>query len=84
MTDSTASDPVRVSTIPDPTIVDPSTVNGQCDPTDQQPPKRASQGEPKFKMDQEMKISDSVEGQGRPITMRNQTKIEYACYLNVD
>ncbi|XP_023853572.1 transmembrane protein 163a [Salvelinus sp. IW2-2015] len=62
MTDSTASDPV--STIPDPTIVDPSTVNGQCDPTDQQPPKRASQGEPKFKMDQEMKISDSVEGQG--------------------
>lgn len=64
MTDSTASDPVRVSTIPDPTIVDPSTVIGQCDPTDQQPPKRASQGEPKFKMDQEMKISDSVEGQG--------------------
>ncbi|CAB1328040.1 unnamed protein product [Coregonus sp. 'balchen'] len=62
MTDSTA--PYPVSTIPDPTIVDPSTVNCQCDPTNQQPPKRASQGEPKFKMDQEMKISDSVEGQG--------------------
>uniref|UniRef100_A0A4W5MN66 Transmembrane protein 163 n=1 Tax=Hucho hucho TaxID=62062 RepID=A0A4W5MN66_9TELE len=62
MTDSTASD--SVCTIPDPTIVLPSTVNGPCDPTDQQPPKRASQGEPKFKMDQEMKISDSVERQG--------------------
>lgn len=82
MTDSTASDPVRVSTIPDPTIVDPSTVNGQCDPTDQQPP--IINSHPKFKMDQEMKISDNMEGQGRPISMTNQTKIEYAHYLHLD
>ncbi|XP_070968386.1 transmembrane protein 163a-like [Oncorhynchus clarkii lewisi] len=60
MTDSTASD--RVNTIPDPIIVDQSTVNGQCDPTHQLSPKINSH--PKFKMDQEMKISDSVEGQG--------------------
>ncbi|CDQ75609.1 unnamed protein product [Oncorhynchus mykiss] len=60
MTDSTASD--RVNTIPDPIIVDQSTVNGQCDPKHQLSPKINSH--PKFKMDQEMKISDSVEGQG--------------------
>ncbi|KAM9418014.1 transmembrane protein 163a-like isoform 1-T2 [Salvelinus alpinus] len=60
MTDSTDSD--RLSTILDPTIDHPLTVNGQCDPTDQQPPQINSH--PKFKLDQEMNISDSVEGQG--------------------
>ncbi|KAL1022336.1 hypothetical protein UPYG_G00025300 [Umbra pygmaea] len=62
MTDHTAPDPV--TNIPDPTVADPSTINAQCDPTDHQPPKITSQGEPRFKMDQEMKITDSVDGQG--------------------
>ncbi|KAI1884929.1 hypothetical protein AGOR_G00214950 [Albula goreensis] len=63
MTDSPAPDPCPV---PDSTVVDPSIRNGQCAAPDQQhPPKRPSQGDP-FNMnrDQEMKISDSVEGQG--------------------
>ncbi|XP_036396863.1 transmembrane protein 163-like [Megalops cyprinoides] len=62
MTDSSAQDPCPV---PDLTIVDPAARNGQCAPPDQHPPKRSSQGDP-FNMDrdQEMKISDSVEGQG--------------------
>lgn len=64
MTDSTTSDPCPV---PNPTIVDPSAVrNGQCAASqDPNLPKRGSQGDP-FNMDrdQEMKITDSVEGQG--------------------
>ncbi|KAI1899762.1 hypothetical protein AGOR_G00065090 [Albula goreensis] len=62
MTDSSTPDPFPV---PDPTIVDPSARNGQCAPPEQHPPKRANSGDP-FNMDQdqEMKISDSVEGQG--------------------
>ncbi|XP_051762782.1 transmembrane protein 163a [Ctenopharyngodon idella] len=64
MTDSTTSDPCSV---PNPTIVDPSAVrNGQCAAAqDPNLPKRGSQGDP-FNMDrdQEMKITDSVEGQG--------------------
>ncbi|RXN29089.1 transmembrane protein 163-like [Labeo rohita] len=64
MTDSTTSDPCPV---PNPTIVDPSAVrNGQCAAAqDPNLPKRGSQDDP-FNMDrdQEMKITDSVEGQG--------------------
>lgn len=62
MTDSSTPDPCPV---PDPAIVEPATRNGQCAPPEQQPPKRANLGDP-FNMDrdQEMKISDSVEGQG--------------------
>ncbi len=62
MTDSTTSDPCPV---PNPTIVDPSAVlNGQC--TAAQDPKRGSQGDPfNVDQDQEMKITDSVEGQGK-------------------
>ncbi|KAJ8247124.1 hypothetical protein GJAV_G00259020 [Gymnothorax javanicus] len=55
------SDPCPV---PDPTVVDPTALNGQCVPPDeQQSPKTENQGDP-FTMDQEMKISDTVEGQG--------------------
>lgn len=65
MTDSTTSDPCPV---PNPTIVDPSAVrNGQCAAAqDPNLPKRGSQDDP-FNMDrdQEMKITDSVEGQGK-------------------
>ncbi|XP_071370075.1 transmembrane protein 163a [Centroberyx affinis] len=61
MTDSTPPDPAAV---PDPTVVDPTAVNGQCEQADsQQQPKTESQGEA-FKMDQEMKITDSIEDQG--------------------
>ncbi len=62
MTDSTTSDPCPV---PNPTIVDPSAVlNGQCAAA--QDPKRGSQGDPfNVDRDQEMKITDSVEGQGK-------------------
>ncbi|KAJ8415046.1 hypothetical protein AAFF_G00007440 [Aldrovandia affinis] len=60
MTDSSTADPCPV---PDPTIVDPSARNGQCAPPEQHPPKRANLADP-FNMDQDMKISDSVEGQG--------------------
>ncbi|KAJ8349803.1 hypothetical protein SKAU_G00249330 [Synaphobranchus kaupii] len=62
MTDSSTPDPCPV---PDPTIVEPSARNGQCAPTEQHPPKRENLGDA-FNMDrdQEMKISDSVEGQG--------------------
>lgn len=68
MTDSTTSDPCSV---PNPTIVDPSALrNGQCAAAqDPNLPKRGSQGDP-FNMDrdQEMKITDSVEGQGKGIS----------------
>ncbi|XP_028837672.1 transmembrane protein 163 isoform X1 [Denticeps clupeoides] len=62
MSDALARDP---SPVPDPTIVDPSAQNGQCDPPDPHPPKSATSpaGEA-FDMDQEMKISDSVEDKG--------------------
>ncbi|XP_051565907.1 transmembrane protein 163-like isoform X1 [Myxocyprinus asiaticus] len=64
MTDITTSDSCPV---PNPTIVDPSALrNGQCAAAqDPSLPKRGSQGDP-FNMDrdQEMKITDSVEGQG--------------------
>ncbi|XP_030643058.1 transmembrane protein 163a [Chanos chanos] len=64
MSDLSTSDSYPV---PDPTIVDPTTIrNGQCPAAqDQNLPKRGSQGD-SFSMDrdQEMKITDSVEGQG--------------------
>ncbi|XP_029925767.1 transmembrane protein 163-like isoform X2 [Myripristis murdjan] len=62
MTDSTPPDPAAV---PDPAVVDPTAVNGQCEQSDpqQQQPKTESQGQA-LKMDQEMKITDSIEDQG--------------------
>ncbi|XP_074520623.1 transmembrane protein 163a [Halichoeres trimaculatus] len=65
MTDSTPPDPTAV---PDPvTVVDPKVANGQCEqaePRDQQQqPETESQGEA-LKMDQEMKITDSLEDGG--------------------
>ncbi|KAM9327535.1 transmembrane protein 163a [Pholidichthys leucotaenia] len=49
---------------PAPVVVDPSAVNGQCQQTDpQQQPDTESPGEA-LKMDQEMKITDSIEDQG--------------------
>lgn len=66
MSDALAPDPIPV---PDPTIVDPSAQNGQCDPPDQSLPSRPSQRDPvpdPFTMDhQEMKISDNVEDKGK-------------------
>lgn len=62
MTDALAPDP---SPVPDPTIVDPSAQNGQCDPREQPLPSRPSQGDPFPSMDQEMKISDNVEDKGK-------------------
>lgn len=62
MTDALAPDP---SPVPDPTIVDPSAQNGQCDPPEQPLPSRPSQGDPFPTMDQEMKISDNVEDKGK-------------------
>lgn len=68
MTDSKAPEPQRTdtaATIPDPAIVCPTAVNGQCEQADrqQEQPKTGSQGDA-FKMDGEMKITDSIEGQG--------------------
>lgn len=67
MTDST---PPGSTAVPDPAVVvDPPVVNGQCEQADsqqqqQQQPGTESQGEG-FKMDQEMKITDSIEDRGR-------------------
>ncbi|GLD64819.1 transmembrane protein 163-like protein [Lates japonicus] len=69
MTDSTPPDPTAV---PHPAVVvDPAVVNGQCEQADpqqqqqqqQQQPNTESQGEG-FKMDQEMKITDSIDDRG--------------------
>ncbi|XP_029305991.1 transmembrane protein 163-like [Cottoperca gobio] len=65
MTDST---PPESTTVPDPVVVDPTAENGQCEQADfqqeqQQKPNTESQGEG-FKMDQEMKITDSLEDGG--------------------
>lgn len=55
MTDSTAA-------VPDPVVVvDPTAVNGQCEQADSQDQQRGEG----FKMDQEMKITDSIEDRGR-------------------
>lgn len=68
MTDSTTPDSTAVS---DPVVaVDPAAVNGQCEQADpqqqqqQQQPSTDSQGEG-FKMDQEMRITDSIDDGGR-------------------
>lgn len=65
MTDPTPPDPTAV---PDPAVVvDPTAVNGQCEQAgsqQQQQPNTESQGEG-LKMDQEMKITDSIEDGGR-------------------
>ncbi|XP_036947419.1 transmembrane protein 163-like [Acanthopagrus latus] len=68
MTDSTPPDS---TTVPDPAaVVDSTVVNGQCEQADtqqqqqqQQQPSTESQGEG-FKMDQEMKITDSIDDKG--------------------
>ncbi|KAK9524043.1 hypothetical protein VZT92_017910 [Zoarces viviparus] len=64
MTDAAPPDSTAV---PEPVVVDPVAVNGQCEQTDsqqqEQQPDTESQGEG-FKMDQEMKITDSVEDGG--------------------
>ncbi|KAJ8004193.1 hypothetical protein DPEC_G00156240 [Dallia pectoralis] len=59
MADCTDPDPASAIS----TTADASQVNARCDPTDLQP-RGASQGTHQFKMDQEMKISDGVDGQG--------------------
>ena len=69
MTDSTSPDS---TTVPDPAaVVDSTVVNGQCEQADtqqqqqqQQQPSTESQGEG-FKMDQEMKITDSIDDKGK-------------------
>lgn len=64
MTDSTPPDSTAV---PDPVVVvDPTAANGQCEQADpqQQQPSTESQREG-FKMDQEMKITDSIDDRGR-------------------
>ena len=70
MTDPTQPDPTSV---PHPAVVvDPAAANGQRDPADsqhqeqqqQQQPRTESQGEG-FKMDQEMKITESMDDRGR-------------------
>lgn len=64
MTDST---PPESTAVPDPAVVvDPTAANGQCEQADsqQQQPNTESQGEG-FKMDQEMKITDSIDDRGR-------------------
>ncbi|XP_059184017.1 transmembrane protein 163a [Centropristis striata] len=69
MTDSTAPDSTAV---PDPVVVDPTVENGQCEQADpqhqqqqqqQEQPGTESQPE-RLKMDQEMKITDSIEDGG--------------------
>ncbi|KAF7666588.1 hypothetical protein LDENG_00098960 [Lucifuga dentata] len=66
MTDSTPPDPTAV---PDPAVVDPTAANGQCERAESQPqqqqqqPNIESQGEG-LKMDQEMKITDSIDDKG--------------------
>lgn len=65
------TDPQESYAVPDPTIVDPCPVtvwNGQCAPdgfTDNHHPQVKSPGQPEsFATGQEMKITDSVEGEG--------------------
>ncbi|XP_034534019.1 transmembrane protein 163-like [Notolabrus celidotus] len=66
MTDSTPPDP---NTVPEPVTVDPKVANGQCEQTEppdqqqQQQPNTESQAEA-LKMDQEMKITDSLDDGG--------------------
>ncbi|CAL8238056.1 unnamed protein product [Lota lota] len=62
-------DPVVVSsTLPDPAlVVDPSVLDGRCEQADATEQQQEAAGESQaegFKMDQEMKITDSIEDQG--------------------
>lgn len=82
MTDSTPPDPTAV---PHPAVVvDPAVVNGQCEQADpqqqqqqQQQPNTESQGEG-FKMDQEMKITDSIDDRGRRCEIGSKFRAERA------
>ncbi|XP_030628631.1 transmembrane protein 163b [Chanos chanos] len=60
MTDSSVP---QTSPVPDPTIVDPTSLNGECESADQPQPKTPSSGAT-FNMDQSMKIADNVEDRG--------------------
>lgn len=64
MTEPTTPDS---TTVPDPAVVvDPTAVNGRCEQADsiQQQPNTENHAEG-FKMDQEMKINDSIDDRGR-------------------
>lgn len=68
MTDSTPPEPTAV---PDSAVVDSTAANGQCDQAESQPqqqqqqqPGTETQGQG-LKMDQQMKITDSIEDRGR-------------------
>ncbi|XP_028837673.1 transmembrane protein 163 isoform X2 [Denticeps clupeoides] len=82
MSDALARDP---SPVPDPTIVDPSAQNGQCDPPDPHPPKSATSpaGEA-FDMDQEMKISDSVEDKAVSVMRHSASAFGFAFDATLD
>lgn len=77
MTDSAPPDPITTTTTAFPdsaVIVDPAVANGQCEQADtqqqqQQQPGTESQGGG-LKMDQEMKITDSIEDRGRRSKLR--------------
>lgn len=74
MTDFAPPDPTTTTAFPDPAvIVDPAVANGQCEQADtqqqQQQPGTESQGGG-LKMDQEMKITDSIEDRGRRSKLR--------------
>lgn len=59
--------PPDSTTVPDPAVVvDPTVVNGRCEQADslQQQPNTENHAEG-FKMDQEMKINDSIEDRGK-------------------
>lgn len=59
--------PPDSTTVPDPAVVvDPTAVNGRCEQADsiQQQPNTENHAEG-FKMDQEMKINDSIDDRGR-------------------
>lgn len=64
------TDPAPPDSVPDPAVVvDPTVVNGQCEQADTQPPEQQQQPSTEsqaegFKMDQEMKITDSIDDRG--------------------
>lgn len=63
--------PPDSTTVPDPAVVvDPTVVNGRCEQADslQQQPNTENHAEG-FKMDQEMKITDSIEDRGRRLEL---------------
>ncbi|XP_031708203.1 transmembrane protein 163 isoform X2 [Anarrhichthys ocellatus] len=72
---------------PDPVVVDPAAVNGQCEQTDsqqqEQQPNTEGQGEG-FKMDQEMKITDSVEDGAVSIMRHSASAFGFAFDASLD